>query len=140
MHVKLLRWAVFGVLFAVLPFVGSWLAWCAQYHHTKVDFYFYYLWERGELLIVSAAFAADAIGECISLNPQFLALRVTTAGFCLLMMFVEAIWFALLQFSKDAYDPKWISYGSIGLFLVTLVTAGVCKTIAALAEETRKQG
>jgi hypothetical protein len=132
---KLTRWLIFGGIFSTLPFIGSGILWAAKYHKTTIPFYFYYLWERGELLVVSAAFAADAVGECISFRKEFLKVRIWSAGICVGMLFIEAIWFAALQSFDEAYDPITITLGSVVLFLVTLVAAGVCKTCAALLDE-----
>lgn len=136
MRAKMIRWACFAAIFSILPFVGSLLVWKGT-HPPGAPFYWYYLWERGELLVVSVGFAADAVGECITTKPQFITLRLIVAAVCIFALFLEAIWFALLQSSLATYPPIWITGGSVFLFLLTLGTAGVCKACAALAEEVK---
>jgi len=130
---KIQRWLLFGALFSVLPFVASWVLWKGQ--HSGKPFHLYFLWERGELLIASAGFAADAVGECISTDRRYLAARLWAGGICIVLLFIEAVWFAALQATPGAYDLRWITGGSVGMFLVTLVASGICKFIAAQADE-----
>lgn len=133
MKKKIAQWLLFGVWFSALPFIGSGILWGG--HNPKQHFFFVYLWNHGELLLVSAGFAADAVGEAISIGDIFPIAKQWAVIICISLIFLEGVWFAALQSSDMIYPPIWITAGSLAMLLVTLLAAAVCKIIAALAAE-----
>jgi hypothetical protein len=61
MTAKVVRWTIFGVVFALLPFILNALVLWSNDKEVKLSL----LWPHGELLVVCAAIAADAVGDLI---------------------------------------------------------------------------
>jgi hypothetical protein len=132
----LAKWGLFTVAIAVLPFAGVGLiAWLGD-----DPFSFAKLWQHGELLLVSIALSADAIGDLIfsTLHGTTRPLgRVVLTGVCLLLFGLEILFFALVQ-NNSRYNIDKISEGSIFFFVFTLLAGAIAKLVAiepALAKE-----
>lgn len=120
---KLLRWSVFGILFALAPFLITILF---RWSDGK-DFDPTALWPQGELLIAAAAIAADALGEVIATKSESSPAKIVCGGGCLLMVLGAGAWYGKIQTAPSAANIPRITIGSAIIFLITLVVAVVCK-------------
>lgn len=121
---KLIHWAIFVVFVSLFPFGLIALSlWCGSAFDIKL------LWPKGELLLVSTAIAADAMGELIGAGKEARGFKMGAGGLCFLSMLFSACWYVMI---RD--HPEWpaskICYGSIVFFLITLVSSLSCKALA----------
>jgi mannose/cellobiose epimerase-like protein (N-acyl-D-glucosamine 2-epimerase family) len=120
---KLLRWSVFGILFALAPFLITILF---RWSDGK-DFDWNALWPQGELLIASAAIAADALGDVIATESESSSAKIICGGGCILMVLGSGAWFGKIQTAATAASTARITVGSAIIFVITLCVAVVCK-------------
>jgi hypothetical protein len=124
---KVLKWALFGISFAVIPFGAVW--WNLS-HHGHLRIWLYQLWPHGELSLICVAVAADGIGEIVfdEKRKQDRA-KILAAMGCTLILVMCTFLFAGAQFLSDSAvsDIKDYSLASMVMFGITIVCAGVCK-------------
>jgi len=101
---------MFGVVFSTLPFLLNGLLLFSRGVNGPI--YFYYLWPRGELLLVAAAIAAEGVSELIGGRTQ--SLKIIAAGACVALLFLEGAWFAVIQIPGQFFRPEAVSRGSLG--------------------------
>ena len=126
---KLVRWTIFGVVFALLPFALNW--WHMWTASGSNPWYVYQLWPRGELLLVSVAIAADAIGDLVGSGGSLLIFKLIACGGCVLALFIAAAWFSQSQFALNPNSIK-ISNASMCVFMLTIISGGACKALAEM--------
>ena len=125
---KLITWLLFGVLFTALPFAFKWFEFLGT--PSRPAFHWYYLWQHGELLLVSSGFAADAAGEAFSIKDSLSGVRHILGGLCVILVALSAACFAMLQSSSLTYTPLEIDVGSLMLCLSSLSFAVICKSLS----------
>ncbi len=112
---RLLRWFFFTVLVSLVPFgmvaVAFWSG--------DISFRLANLWPHGELLVVSTALAADAMGELIPTKATARRAKIISGGCCVLVLLISAIWYAMIQ-DRPGFKVNRISEGSIILFVFTV--------------------
>jgi hypothetical protein len=124
MGAKLLKWGIFPVVVSLIPFV---LVALSLWSDDKVVL-LSSLWPHGELLLVSTSLAAEAVGDLIPTGPGAERVKIVSAGSCVILLIVAALWYALIQ--GHAYRVSKISEGSIVLFLFTVMASACCKLLA----------
>ena len=123
MGARLLKWAFFTVLVSLAPLLLTGLTLWAD---NKIILAM--LWPHGELLLISTAVAADAVGEMVPTGPTARKSKIVSAGSCIVLLIISALWYAVIQ--AHSYDPGKISESSLLLFLATLVAALGCQVLA----------
>lgn len=130
---NLAKWLMFTVLVSLSPFaVLAGKLWVSD-----TPIYLRALWPHGELLLVSTALAADAMGDVIAngfaaqVSQVQGVFRTITAGACLITILTTVWWYSLAQNSSSLSLEK-MSKGSIYLFIFTILT---CMTAKIMAEE-----
>ena len=149
---KIFLWLGCSVLCALLPIL-------INYNNGRVNGeppHWIDLLAGGELLLISAALAADAIGSVFQGGERFRPLRITCGVGCLLLLLVTSIYFGRIAFSMEKHrtsltaaieardpglalrrlhepevDRSTVAHDSLWLFLFT----GVCSLGAKLVEE-----
>jgi len=122
---RLLKWFFFTVLVSLVPFGMVAVAfWSGDTEFRMAD-----LWPHGELLVVSTALAADAMGGLIPTNPTASRAKIVSGGCCVLVLLISAIWYAMIQ-DRPGFKVDKISEGSIALFGFTVVVCACCKALA----------
>jgi hypothetical protein len=123
---KLLLWLAFSVVFALGPLFVNFLL-----VRDKPDFAWVQLFNRGELLLVSAALCADAVGRLFGRNGE----RSYFVIFCLIcavyLLFTSSVEFGMAAPAIDAgvrLTPKQ-AYDSLYQFAGT-VLAGLGSLLA----------
>ena len=92
---------------------------------------------NGQLLLVSCAIAAGALGELVLIEmPSKLRLaKLLAIGGCVISVIVSSMWFgdisAAIQEGRPP-PPASIGNGSIVVFAFTLVSAGSCIVLACI--------
>jgi hypothetical protein len=120
-------WLIFSVLVALLPIV---------FNMGKAYFYgepviLSSLLKNGELLIISVAIGADALGRIIEggSNQNILKLpRIVATGSCLCLVILSSLFFSLIStdFGNSPVDPERTSTVSMTIFFLTIITGGSC--------------
>jgi hypothetical protein len=128
MFQTLWKWFLFTVLISLCPF----LVIAIRLWNADQTVQFQTLWPHGELLLLSTALAADAIGD-LAANPAPISSgwRTFSTFCCVITLFVASVWYAFAQDNQN-FSVSKTSEGSIVLFLFTLLA---CFSAKVLAEE-----
>ncbi len=92
---------------------------------------------RGELLIVSAAIAAGAVGELIASGRALAIPKLISGGGCILILFLASLWFAdisVAAISGQVIDARTVSVYSMYIFAFTVVSSGSSLVLAGISE------
>jgi hypothetical protein len=122
---KIVIWFVFTVLVSLVPFVMVALNMWSDDKAVQLVA----LWPHGELLLVSTALAANAVGDLIPTRSFATRTKIVAAGSCIVLLIVAALWYAMIQ-GHPEFKLEKISEGSITLFVFTLIASGSCKLLA----------
>lgn len=125
---KFAKWLFFGVCLALAPLVADYFI---QSNRTApgaaTDWRL--IIAKGELLLVSAAIAAAAIGELIGSGQDWLLLKVIAGVGCLMLLIVTSELYASTASdlrANVAYNVENLVSNSRILFYSTLAAAGGC--------------
>ncbi len=130
---NLLKWVIFSVILALIPLGISFLnemmddsvlPWLAT---GKV------VLSGGELLLVAAAIAADAVGDLIGSGKDDRTLKILSGGACVLLILVASLWYghiATLVHSGKVPKTNLVPVGSLWVLAGTVLTSGVAKFVA----------
>lgn len=130
---KLVRWLIFSVVIALLPLAFNLLNIISQENTIS----FYLIFSHGELLLVSAAITATAIGELVASGKNKAIAKLISGGCCTVDLIVASYWFSLISTSISMSIPvnsKMVAQGSIAIFLFSVLASGSC---IALSEESQ---
>lgn len=123
---KVIYWFIFNVIIALLLFIVNLLVIVVKDDPLNLI----NLFARGELLIVSAAIAADAIGELIlkgnNLNKY---LKMIMGGLCVILLSVTSLLFATIAADIASFKPERISVVSLYIFAGTFIISGSSKAL-----------
>ena len=130
MFEKLLSWAMFSVLLALIPIFFSALQRLIRGHSFKAS----ELIENGELLIVSATLSAGAVGELVNGISKYSIFSTIVLGSTIILLIVSAMAFATIvtaryDTEKVQLNYRAISIMSIVLFSLSVVSSGSCITL-----------
>jgi hypothetical protein len=131
MSPRLLRWALFSVIIALLPLVFRFV-----WDHTQMQVRnpsIASLLDEGELLLISAALAAAAIGELLpqawrtspavsSPPPQTV---IISSGCSVITVLFSSLYYAAVS-SSSTVKPNVVAIVSVVLFLISLVSSAGC--------------
>jgi hypothetical protein len=121
---RILRWGIFTVAVSLTPFVLVAISLWSDDREVRVSA----LWPHGELLLVSTSLAAEGVGGLIPTGPALSGAKIVSAGSCIVVLIVAALWYALIQ--SHTYRVSRISTGSIVVFLFTVAASACCKLLA----------
>jgi hypothetical protein len=122
---KLLRWFLFAVVISLVPLLFTGLTLWGDDKIVSLAA----LWPHGELLLISTAIAAEAIGGMIPTGPNAGSAKIVSTGACTILLFISALWYAVIQ-AHPGFKADKISESSLALFALTLVAALCCKALA----------
>lgn len=122
---KLTRWLIFNVMIALVPLSAGFLGLQLGRHAPSL----HVLTARGELLLVSSAIAAAALGELIPAGRARATPKLCAGGSCILLVLLSSLFFAAIQAQHDA-DPQSVLSMSLWLFAGTLLAGFSCVYLA----------
>lgn len=121
---KLVRWFIFSVTVALLPIMLNYLILLSSGQTPTVTTMFY----RGDILLISSAIAAGAIGELIGSTDKFKIPKYIVGGLCVILLFITSAWFASItnMANSENFDPEFTSKASIVLFFAPVFSIFWC--------------
>jgi hypothetical protein len=129
---KVLRWLMFGVLFATLPLVLNLLL--ALTRDLQVNWA--HLLGQGELLLVSAGVAASGAGELSGESVRELRrFQIVLSGSAYLIVCLASVWFAstaTLRVAGQKVDESVVAYGSLIVFATSIITGACCVALSRM--------
>jgi len=96
--------------------------------HGVEPFHWYYLWPRGELLIVAVAVIGDAFADVIAAKKLPNIAKYLLGGSCCGLLFLETFLYSQLQAEPTKSSPGSITTVSISLLALTVLVGVICKT------------
>ena len=123
---KLIHWAMFNVSIALLPLFFNLISLFITNKFTSIHSVFY----RGELLIISAAIAADATGEFIIGTISNKTARILTGGACVILLGLCSLLFAAISIAATDINQPRVTLISLTMFIATVLVGGITKYLA----------
>ena len=121
---KVIRWLIFSVLIALLPIGFNYLSMKTKSIPTSLEI----ICAQGELLIVSAALNAAALGELFGSGPASLMIaKIIAGGVCVIILLLTSLWFADIAATillNKPLDANIIMKGSLFAFFGTVAASG----------------
>jgi uncharacterized membrane protein len=130
---RLLKWVFFSVLIALIPIGITFLNELTEDNAPAWLVIGKRVLAHGELLLISAAIAADAVGDLIGAGKQYLTLKISSGGACMLIILSAALWYAniaaMLQAGRNP-NIDLVAMGSLLVLAGTVATSGLAKFVA----------
>jgi hypothetical protein len=126
---KLVKWIMFSVAVALLPLVFRFLQIVTRGQLPSIQD----ITSQGELLLISGAMAAAALGEIIMSNISHSILKIISGGFCVIMLLISSFYYADIasySFNGLALNKGIASEISIITYIFTLISSGSCIAVA----------
>ncbi|MCI5210497.1 MAG: hypothetical protein D3910_17290 [Candidatus Electrothrix sp. ATG2] len=122
-------WLIFSVTLALAPLIFNALVVFISGKTPTLD----QLLKNGELLIITVAIGADAMGKLFGSGSARKLPRIAAGGGTLLLVLVSSLLFSAVTTSSlgAALDPDRIALLSGIMFLSTIITGGTCTLLAA---------
>ncbi len=121
---KMVRWVIFSVVIALLPIIFNYLSMLTKGLPTSLEIVI----SRGELLIVSAAINAAAIGELFGSGTTNKRIpKIIAGGVCVIILLLTSLWFADIVATillNKPVESRIIMLGSVAAFLSTVLASG----------------
>lgn len=125
---KLTRWFIFGVVVSLLPFALAYLNLWASKKPAKIED----LLSRGELLLVSTAIGAAAIGELLGVKDTHALGKIIVGGCSFVAVLMQMAWYACTSDASRGLDGQYVARSSLVFFAVTLVCSFACLFLAGI--------
>lgn len=123
---KLIRWFIFSVAVALLPLIFHALQLITRGKSASLSA----VTSHGELLIVSVALAAAAIGNIIGNKNMTLSIpKLLSAGFCMLMLLLSSFYYADIsacRISGQPIEDNVIACVSLISYIFTFICSACC--------------
>ena len=118
-----LRWGFFTVLVSTVPLVIAGLISWGDSRFALAS-----LVRHGELLLITVAIGADAIGEMIPTGERGVSAKIALTGIVVVLLIVAALWYAVLQVHQVPAE-KVLTSSSL-IFVATLISSLGCRLLA----------
>jgi hypothetical protein len=133
-YIKLTRWWIFSVLFALMPFLFKILIILSlEEHLSKVNSFInfmMFLFGQGDLLLISTALCAVAIGEVFGVTTDSITKNVASGG-SLILIAVASFYYAIISVMGEKLSDNAIILTSIGIFILSVISSSFCILITA---------
>ncbi len=126
--IKLIRWLIFSVTFAMLPFVfkiGSGMI-------RGFSFNWEFLLGNGELFIVSSTLCAVAVGELFGSSSKKTFLQIILGGMGILIIALASFAYADVSFGKGELLINRVMLISSVLFISSILVSSACIVVTEL--------
>ncbi len=125
---KLTRWFIFGVVVSLLPFALAYLNLWASKKPVKIED----LFSRGELLLVSTAIGAAAIGELLGIKETHALYKIIIGGCSFVAVLTQMAWYAYASDASRRLDGRNVAKLSVAFFVVTLFCSAACLFLVSI--------
>ena len=125
---KLTRWCIFGGVVSLLPISLAYLNLWASKKPAKIED----LFSRGELLLVSTAIGAAAIGELLGVKDTYALGKIIVGGCSFVAVLTQMAWYAYASDASRGLDGRNVAKFSVFLFAVTLICSLACLLLAGI--------
>jgi hypothetical protein len=130
---KILRWIIFSVLFALLPFLGNYFVEISKGHEVTLGS----LFGNGELLLVGVTLCGVGLGELFGIASSKTATppvqTYIVAGGSLMVVVLASLYYANIS-SGTEFRTDTVAWISAWLFSFSVIMSTGCIYIAAIAE------
>lgn len=125
---RVVRWFVFSVVLALLPLAFR-FAWQSTSSNTPTVAN---ILSQGELLLVSAAIAAAAVGELVARGRQSPIMQILACGGCIGSVLFSSLYYAVVSthHSQTPIFESTVSSISFWMFGLTVVSSAGCISLA----------
>jgi hypothetical protein len=123
---RLVQWLIFSVAVAIAPLIFSYISQLTRGLDPSIGV----ILRNGELLLISTAIAAEAIGELLSSKTASPTNKMISGGCSILVLFFGSLWFADITSaiaSGVIVRQDVIVAGSLVIFIFTLISSLSCK-------------
>lgn len=129
---KFTIWLIFSVILALAPLVFNAILTFAMGKVPALN----QLISKGELLIVSVAIGADAIGKLFGSGSPRKILKIATGGGCVILIVISSLLFSVISTTSlsATFDPNRVTTISVLMFIMTIITSGSCTLLAEVRE------
>lgn len=129
---KLLGWFIFTLIFSLLPIYLNWLSGVSRDQAlTMVN-----LTSHGELLIISVAITAAALGEIITNDPKRLPeLKIISIGTSMVILVISSWWYSDITTALRLGEEMNLvitSRYSLAIFLLAVLTSAINVALSEL--------
>jgi len=122
---KLLRWFIFSVAVAMIPLALTYFVLEIERQNPTLED----VLSNGELLLISTAIAAAAIGEVIGTTPKRAVLKILATGVCTITAMLGSVFYTIIR-TAAAPDPRPIMTVSLLVFGGTILASAGCMYLA----------
>jgi hypothetical protein len=129
---KLLKWVIFSVLIALVPIGITFLNQTSEDGAPAWLVVAKRVLSHGELLLISAAIAADAVGDLIGAGKESLTLKILSGGACVLIILSASLWYSnIAAMVHSGHPPRTdiVAVGSLWVLAGTVLTGGIAKFV-----------
>jgi hypothetical protein len=122
---EIYQWFMYTVIFGMVPIYIKLLFGITRKTERVT---FTWMFAGGELLLISAVIACNAIGKLAGCDTSHPFLEKLAIPGCLLLIIISSIWFADVSANKSnaKIDRSVVATGSVVLFAVDIVLSGCC--------------
>ena len=126
MNKKIVQWLFFSVVIATSPIIFNLFKSLGRGEELSMSL----LIGRGELLLISSAICAAAIGELFGSSEGNILAKLIIGGSCLILLILSAMWFADISaaiYSSEYINTDRVSTLSLIFFILSIITSGLSK-------------
>jgi hypothetical protein len=125
---KLLRWAIFGVIVALVPLAFAYVSLMLNGTPDLSK-----VLGNGELLIVVSAICAGGVGELIGSGNEYQAWKIISGGLTVVVLILSALLFAnVIDHKGGTYNENTVEYISLSMFVFGVLSCGSCISLSEL--------
>ncbi len=131
---RLLRWLLFGVIIALIPFIARGVM--CIYHKDAFDMS--KLLSHGELLLVSVALSARGLGDVITEGAQpRKKRRMVVGGISAILIFLSTFFFADINaaWNGGGTPPNFDFHNVLAISICVYIATFICSGCAVILRE-----
>lgn len=121
---KIIKWLIFSVVLALLPFAFNYLRLSSR----SIDPTFINIFGNGELLLVAAGIAAAAVGDLIGSGSGHKIAKLFAGGGSVVVLCLASLHFADVASLKNSptFDADVVVVSSMWFFIFAIISGAGC--------------